>query len=235
MDMMQVAQGSLSQRTYEALREALIGGNFRPGERLLMQDLAERMGTSVTPVREACFRLVSEQALELLSGRFVAVPELTRSRYWQIRLVRIALEGLAAQLAVDHAGKKDIDRLSAIQKAFVKAEAAGAQGEARQHNRDFHFGIYRLSGLDMLVAQIESLWVSMGPILNVYYALPKNEYVGADEHLSLLDALRRKDKAAARQAVENDIVRGGMNLMRYFDELEDPLRKATASPVRVKA
>lgn len=228
--MMQVAQGSLSQRTYEALRASLIDGAFKPGERLLMQDLAERFGTSVTPVREACFRLVSEQALELQSGRFVAVPALTRSRYWQIRLVRIALEGLAAQLAVEHAGQKEIDKLAAVHKAFVKAEQARSQGEARQRNRDFHFGIYRLSGLEMLVAQIESLWVSMGPILNVYYTLPKKQYIGADEHLRLLDALRRKDKAAARDAVEGDIVRGGMDLMRYFDEIEDPLRIVAAAP-----
>src|SRR5437762_10971032 len=92
-------QGSLSLRTYVTLKDALIAGNFRPGQRLLMQDLAEQLGTSVTPVREACMRLVSERGLEVRSGRFVTVPNLTVSRYMEIRTIRIELEGLAAELA----------------------------------------------------------------------------------------------------------------------------------------
>src|SRR5687767_2415519 len=74
-------RGSLSLRTYVALKDALIAGNFRPGQRLLMQDLAQQLGTSVTPVREACMRLVSERGLEVRSGRFVTVPNLTLARY----------------------------------------------------------------------------------------------------------------------------------------------------------
>src|SRR6266542_4946696 len=85
-------QGNLSARTYVALKDALIAGNFRPGQRLLMQDLAEQLGTSVTPVREACMRLVSERGLEVRSGRFVTVPNLTVSRYMEIRTIRIDLE-----------------------------------------------------------------------------------------------------------------------------------------------
>jgi DNA-binding GntR family transcriptional regulator len=215
--MQPVEQGSLSARTYWSLREALIAGSFAPGERMLMADLADRLGTSVTPVREACFRLVSEQALELRSGRFIHVPELTRSRYWQIRLIRISLEGLAAELAVKHVTAPEIDRLEKIHRRFVKGEASGDAENARVANREFHFGVYNLSGMNMLIAQIENLWVSMGPILNVYYQWSDNDYVGADEHLHLLDALRRKNGKAARKAIEKDIVRGGMNLIKYFD------------------
>lgn len=227
--MLQVTQGSLSHRVYEALRESLIIGSFQPGERLLMQNLAEQLGSSVTPVREACFRLVSEQALELLSGRFVAVPALTRSRYWQIRLIRVALEGLAAEFAVDHATDQLVDRLSAIHHRFVKAEASHDMATARRLNRDFHFGVYRASGLNMLVAQIENMWASMGPILNIYYAQADCEYVGADEHLNLLDAIRQGNKTAARTAVGNDIERGGMILLRYFDQVEKVTAHASAA------
>lgn len=218
--MQPVELGSLSARTYLSLRAALIEGNFRPGERLLMQDLAVKLGTSVTPVREACFRLVSEQALELRSGRFINVPDLTRSRYWQIRLIRIALEGLAAELAVEAVTKDDIGRLTKIHREFAAAEKSGNAELARRANRDFHFGVYQLCQMEMLIGQIESLWVSMGPILNVYYAQSTNDYIGADEHVHLLDALRSKNKKAARRAIENDIVRGGMNLIAYFDAQE---------------
>ncbi len=220
MEMQPGEIGSLSARIYNKVREGLIVGNFAPGERLLMQDLAEQLGTSVTPVREACLRLVSEQALELRSGRFVIVPELSRERYTQIKLIRMALEGLAAELAVENVSPDDTKQLEAFHLKFVASEKAGDLEAARSANRAFHFGVYRLSKMPVLIAQIESMWVSMGPILNVYYREIPHEYVGAEEHEHLIEALRTGDGKKARAAVENDIKRAATSLLKYFDERE---------------
>lgn len=212
--------GSLSARIYNKVREGLIVGNFAPGERLLMQDLAAQLGTSVTPVREACLRLVSEQALELRSGRFVIVPDLSRERYIQIKLIRTALEGLATEMAVENVTEEDVKQLAVFHSAFVAAEKAGDYEAARTANRSFHFGVYRLSKMPMLIGQIESMWVSMGPILNVYYREIPHEYVGAEEHEHLIDALRTGNKKKARAAIESDIKRAATSLLRYFSERE---------------
>src|SRR6185295_16446268 len=149
-------QGSLSARTYVALKDALIAGNFRPGQRLLMQDLAQQFGTSVTPVREACMRLVSERGLEVRSGRFISVPDLTLSRYMEIRTIRIELEGMAAELAAKNVTAADLKALSALQARFEVADRAHASKEAIRLNREFHFMVYRLSRMQMLIAHIES-------------------------------------------------------------------------------
>lgn len=218
MEMQPGEIGSLSARIYNKVREGLIVGNFAPGERLLMQDVAEQLGTSVTPVREACLRLVSEQALELRSGRFVTVPELGRGRYVQIKLIRTALEGLAAELAVDTVADADLHQLAEIHARFVESEKAGDLQAARIANRLFHFGVYRLSKMPMLIGQIENMWVSMGPILNVYYREIPHEYVGAQEHEHLLEALRSRDGKNARKAIENDINRAATSFLKYFDE-----------------
>jgi GntR family colanic acid and biofilm gene transcriptional regulator len=218
MEMQPSESGSLSARIYNKVREGLIVGNFAPGDRLLMQDLAEQLGTSVTPVREACLRLVSEQALELRSGRFVTVPELSRDRYIQIKLIRMALEGLAAERAVDHVTPADIAQLEAFHAQFVKSEKDRDLEAARSANRAFHFGVYRLSKMSMLIGQIESMWVSMGPILNVYYREVPHEYIGAQEHGHLIEALKAGNGKHARQAIENDIKRASPSLLRYFDE-----------------
>jgi DNA-binding GntR family transcriptional regulator len=220
MEMQPNEMGSLSARIYNKIREGLIVGNFAPGERLLMQDLAVQLGTSVTPVREACLRLVSEQALELRSGRFVTVPEMRRERYLQIASIRIALEGLAAELAVDHVVAEDIERLGEIHRQFVEGERSGDLEAARRHNREFHFGVYRLSSMSMLIGQIESMWVSMGPILNVFYREVSHDYVGAEEHQNLLNALKNGKKKAARTAIEQDITRAGRSFLKYFDSVE---------------
>jgi DNA-binding GntR family transcriptional regulator len=214
-------QGNLSARAYFSIREGLIAGNFKPGERLVMQDLAERLGTSVTPVREACLRLVSERGLELRSGRFATVPALTRARYLEVRTIRIALEGLAAEMATHHVTDADLDRLLELHNLFEAADRKNEAMEAMQYNREFHFTLYRLSGMDMLTAQIESLWVSMGPILNLFYTIGHNSYVGADEHLVLIAALRERKPAKARKAIAEDILRGGVSILRFIDEAHE--------------
>ena len=173
MNIQPIEQGSLSARAYVALREGLIAGQFRPGQRLVMQDLAERFGTSVTPVREACLRLVSERGLELRAGRFVTVPARTLARYLEVRSIRLSLVCLS---------------------------------------------VYRLSGMDMLVSHIESLWVSMGPMLTVFFREGEHRYVGASEHRKVIDALRDRDEARARKAMEHDLIIGGEDFLRFLKD-----------------
>ncbi|WP_339499903.1 GntR family transcriptional regulator [Pseudomonas canadensis] len=221
MQIQPLEQGNLSARAYFSIREGLIAGNFKPGERLVMQDLAERLGTSVTPVREACLRLVSERGLELRSGRFATVPALTRARYLEVRTIRIALEGLAAEMATHNITDDDLAKLLELHKLFEDADRKNDALAAMHHNREFHFTLYRLSGMDMLTAQIEGLWVSMGPILNLFYAFGHNSYIGADEHLVLMDALRDKKPAKARKAIADDILRGGFSILKFIDETEE--------------
>jgi GntR family colanic acid and biofilm gene transcriptional regulator len=221
-------QGNLSARAYTALKDALISGSFGPGERIVMQDLAERLGTSVTPVREACLRLVSEQGLEIRSGRFVTVPELDLARYMELRMIRLALEGLAAGLAAEHVQPTDIERLTEIQQRFEAAQKAGDSRAAVVMNREFHFGVYRLSRREILLRQIEVMWISMGPILKVYHEDVITDYVGADEHVHLIRALERKDGPAARTALERDIVRGGEGILRHLTGLQHQQQTSAA-------
>ena len=213
-----VEQGNLSARCYVALKDALIAGNFKPGQRLLMQDLAEQLGTSVTPVREACLRLVSERGLEVRSGRFVTVPNLTVSRYMEIRTIRIELEGLAAELAAKNITAAELKAIAGVQSRFEAADRARASNESIHLNREFHFMVYRLSRMQMLTSHIESLWISMGPILNVFYNDVANDYIGAEEHRHLITALSAMDGKKARAAVTRDILRGGEALLDYLAE-----------------
>ena len=220
MHIQPLEQGNLSARAYYSIREGLIAGNFKPGERLVMQDLAERLGTSVTPVREACLRLVSERGLELRSGRFATVPALTLSRYIEVRTIRIALEGLAAELATRHITDADLAKLEILHSQFEEADHLNDGVSAMHYNREFHFTLYRLSGMEMLTAQIEGLWVSMGPILNLFYSKGHNTYVGASAHLSLIEALREKKPAKARKAIADDILGAGDSIMNFIDDSE---------------
>jgi DNA-binding GntR family transcriptional regulator len=213
-----IAQGSLSQRAYSVLREGLINGHFRPGQRLVMQDLADQLGTSITPVREACMRLVSEGGLQLRSGRFAVVPPMTLDRYMEVRLMRLELEGLAAEVAAERATEADIARLNEIHPLYTAADRHDLPGEAFRLNRDFHFAVYGMSRLSMLVSHIESLWTSMGPMLTIFFMEGKRTYYGAETHKQVIECIEARDGPGARDAIRRDIIAGGVDFIRFLEE-----------------
>lgn len=212
-----LAQGSLSQRAYAVLREGLISGHFRPGQRLVMQDLADQLGTSITPVREACMRLVSEGGIQLKSGRFAIVPPMTLERYMEVRLMRLELEGLAAEMAAQRATAEDVAYLNEIHPQYAAADG-GMTDDAYRLNRDFHFAVYRMSRMNMLVSHIESLWTSMGPMLTVFFMQGKRGYFGADAHKRVIECIEAGDGSGARAAIRRDIVEGGVDFIRFLKE-----------------
>jgi GntR family transcriptional regulator, colanic acid and biofilm gene transcriptional regulator len=126
------------------------------------------------------------------------------------------LEGLAAELAAKHVTPAGIKAIADLQARFEEADQANVSSKSIRLNRDFHFMVYGFSKMPMLISHIESLWISMGPILNVFYNETVNNYVGAEEHRHLIKALRSKDGKKAREAITMDIVRGGESLMNYL-------------------
>lgn len=216
-----IAQGSLSQRAYAALRDGLINGNFRPGQRLVMQDLADQFGTSITPVREACMRLVSEGGLQLRSGRFAIVPPMTLERYMEVRLMRLELEGLAAEIAAQRATAEDVAALNRIHPRYAAADNHEMADEAFRLNREFHFAVYRMSRMEMLVSHIESLWTSMGPMLTVFFVRGQRSYFGADVHKRVIECIEAGDSSGARAAIRRDIVEGGVDFIRFLQEQDE--------------
>jgi DNA-binding GntR family transcriptional regulator len=108
--------------------------------------------------------------------------------------------------------------LLSIQKKFQTARRKGDAKAANKLNRDFHFGVYRLSKTDILLSHIENLWVCMGPILKVYREDIKSDYVEADEHVHVIEALKAGDGAKVREAMTRDIERGGESILRFLSE-----------------
>jgi len=136
LPLVRLESGNLSSRVYQTIREALINGHFEPGTRLKIGALAEELGTSITPVREAIFRLVSEQALVMSAATSVQVPYLSPDALREIRCIRMELEGLAAAQAALRITNGQIRELEAIQRRFVAAVRTDAK-QASLHNREF--------------------------------------------------------------------------------------------------
>ena len=187
-----------------------MSGRVMPGEQLSLRSIAESLGVSVMPVREAVHRLLSEKALVLLPNRVLRVPTMTVSQFREITSIRVNLDGLAitrAATLVDAAGLAQIEE---VNKRFSRESALARPNVSNliALNKELHFAIYRQAAMPMLLEMIGSLWLRIGPILNYDFrsgSARVTEHVSADHHNRMLAALQRKDAAAASLALAGDL------------------------------
>jgi DNA-binding GntR family transcriptional regulator len=215
---------SLTDRIYTQFSERLMRGELKPHQRLRIRDLAQELGTSETPVREAVFQLVRENALELKPRHYVRVRKLSLSEYMEIRDIRLKLEPMAAQRALPHIDAAAIEELARLHDELVAAEANKEFDRAIQANFDFHFGLYRRSQMPGLIRILESLWIQVGPLLNFLYPYGHPTYDGLHQHVHVLNALRRRGETELVEAVRNDLIEGGRKFISHLYELEMKVR-----------
>lgn len=222
-----IKKENLSSRVYSEIRNALMDGQFEPGERLTISHIAEHMGVSITPVREAIFRLVSEGALDMKAATAVHVPIVTSRQLREIQLIRQFLEGTAAERAAERITPEQLAELEAIQDRFVAA-ASHDPKLASLHNRAFHFRLMAAGDMPTAYNIVESLWVGMGSLFQIFHirAEPRDLRKDRHPHEDVLNALRRRDPAGTRTALQADIAWGQI----MIDWLEERERAQAAGP-----
>ena len=211
---------SLSDRVYRQLRDHLMRGILKPHQRLRLREVALALGTSETPVREAVFQLVRDGALDLKPHHYVRVRRLTLKEYVEIRDIRLHLEPMAAERALDHMDDATVARLAEAHARLVAAEAAKDYETAVRANFEFHFGLYWKSEMPTLIEMLETLWMRVGPLLNDLYPHGHPTYHGRHQHEHVLGALRRRDRADLSAAIRDDLIEGGRNFLRHLEVLE---------------
>ena len=122
---------TLSADVYSQLRDLLISGRVMPGEKLSLRSIADALGVSVMPVREAVHRLVAEQALEMAANRYIRVPVLTVSQFREITSIRLNLEGQAAARAAQLVSAEALQEIHGIHDAFCQEFAQNPPDESR--------------------------------------------------------------------------------------------------------
>jgi len=203
-----VLRSNLGASVYGTLRESLATGRFKPDARLRIRELAEQLGTSVTPARDAILQLASEGALVLRSPRDIRVPVLSVERYLEIRAIRVELEGLAAAAAARAVSPAALAELESLVDLNKKAIEDGDLVTALLYNQRFHLGLAKAAGMPTLEELIDQLWVRVAPLIAASYeAFSDRSRVG--HHESVLRALRDRDSDGARRAIREDILEGG--------------------------
>jgi len=201
---------TLGERVHAELRELLMSGELAPGQKMSLRSVAETLGMSIMPVREAVARLVSDQSLEVLPNRAVRVPLMSRARFRELTCVRLAVEGFAAEEAARNRSASDLVAMQRFEEAFLdQARSPDPQADqAVRANKELHFAVYRATGLPTLVGIIEGLWLKIGPVLNFDLKIsPDRLRTGGavEQHRRLVAAVSAGDGATARKALTDDI------------------------------
>jgi DNA-binding GntR family transcriptional regulator len=208
---------NLQDQLYQRLREGLLAGQFKPGERLKIRDLAAAWGTSPMPVRAALQRLVAEGALEGEPQRSVRVPPMSRERFKQIFQVRMALEGMAVEAAVGKLSNADLDDLrDYMERMDTAIEQRDVQGYLND-NSQFHLTLYRACGNPILLRTIETLWLQVGPFFNRLFTEADLSLRLNDFHEDAFKAIQAGDGKAARFAIEQDLSYFGQFLLNLLE------------------
>ena len=203
------------QRVREELRERILTGRLRPGDRLVERELAEDLGVSRVPVREAIRSLEAEGFLVVQSPRRVVVRQLARVDVEELFDVREALEGLAAGLAAERTGAAELKRLDRVLADAARATARGDAARITVLNSRFHDEIVTIAGNALLSTMLQPLEGRLR------WLTSQNEHWAEllDEHRRLFEAIASGDADRAKaSAVEHVRVNREVTLRSLFGE-----------------
>lgn len=201
LDLEKAQRMSLTMQVEVKLKNALIVGSLRPGARLVTKEIADQLGTSITPVREALLRLVSCGALNATPAQAFLVPEMSLERYEEISQIRKNLESMAVEAAIPRLSRGQLASLREMYQRFHAAKLAGNVEEALHTNHLFRFQLYACAQMPTLLDLIEQLWVRIGPCFNFLYPQSPDYVKKHHDYDDLLAALEEGDTERSVQAI----------------------------------
>ncbi|MFK8332379.1 GntR family transcriptional regulator [Pseudomonas sp. BJa5] len=212
----QVSRDTLQDQVYRQIREALMSGRFQPGQKLTIRGLAEALGSSPMPVREALHRLSAENAFEVTETSRLRVRVMTPERLREIRDARVALEGLLAEKAVALLSAADLAEITDLCEQMQAAVDAVDVPAYLWGNFAFHRRIYAVARAELTVAAVENFWLHMGPCFALVAPDKSHLQRSMEAHDRIVAALAARDAAAARAAVTDDIMQAADSLARLL-------------------
>ena len=221
---------------FKTLRQAILKGELEPGERLMEIQLAERLGVSRTPIREAIRKLELEGLVLMIPRRGAEVAKISEKNLRDVLEVRRSLEELAIDLACQRVQEKELETLREAQKEFAAAVAAGDAMEIAQTDEKFHEIIYSGTGNQKLMQILSNLREQMYRYRLEYIKDANKRQILLVEHEQILKALSLRHVQEAKLAVREHIDNQEITVLKNLKEQEenDVQRKVSGRRNRVR-
>lgn len=220
----------LREVVFRTLRQAILKGELKPGERLLELHLADRLGVSRTPIREAIRMLELEGLVLMIPRRGAEVAKISHKNLQDTLEVRGALEELATDLACQRISDEELRELSAAEDHFQKVvKNGGSEIEIAEADEAYHDIIYKASGNEKLVQMINNLREQMYRYRLEYIKDEAKRGVLVHEHEEILQAIRIRDliraKTLMKEHIHNQEMTVSQNLVEEAEAVSEADRK----------
>lgn len=210
-------RASTVARLYDEIRTRLVDGSYRPGQPLGEIELAGTHGASRTPIREALARLEQEAFVERVPNRGYFAARISRTQVEDVMAVRRALEGLGAERAARVATPDEIAGLRASAEFQYTLGDAVSYRRAEAANRAFHLAVARASHNQLIVDLVERCLAQMDRCMSLGLDFGPFPSGASREHAAIVRAIKRRDPAAARRAMERHLARSESLVHRALD------------------
>ena len=216
MELPKIKNQTLREQVYEILREKITTAEIKPGERVTLRGLTQRLDVSIAPVREALFALESEKVVEIFSNKHIQIKKLAHEEIVEIYEIRANLESILMQRACDRAMDQDITRIG---KHLAKLRLSTGNGnDYITHNRNFHFSIYELADSPVTLELVTNLWARVGSYIYLHYSRRKDISMNMAHHETMFTALSNRDKQALTGALKKDLEIAATDILKTLDE-----------------
>ena len=216
------ADGKLSLSALaDRLRERIADGTWAPGTQLRQDLIAKEFGTSHIPVREAFVQLQASGFVTIVPNRGAFVSAMTMAEASELTEMRVVLELLALDSAIDSFGPDDETTARGI---LRRDEETHEVEHWSLDNWAFHRAIYQASGKRHLLETLEAIWRKTDRYLRLVWQLQRYQPISSAEHVAILDAVLARDRRAAKRLTRAHIEAAGV-------VMQDALREARATRV----
>lgn len=205
---------------FNTLRQAILKGELKPGERLMEIQLAQRLGVSRTPIREAIRKLELEGLVLMIPRKGAEVAKITEKSMQDVLEVRRALEGLAIQLACERINKEKIALLEANAKEFEKAAKTKDLVAMAEADEAFHSVIYEATENDRLIYILNNLREQMYRYRVEYLKDETIHPTILKEHEEILQTVKCKNSSEAVLAISTHIDNQQKAISNYIKSIK---------------
>ena len=201
---------------FNTLRKEILTGELKPGERLMEIHLANRLGVSRTPIREAIRKLELEGLVTMIPRRGAEVAQITEKSMKDVLEVRRALDALCAELACDRISEEEMGKLEEACAGFEKATRTGDTTAIAKADVALHDIIVAATGNRRLVQLVNNLAEQMYRYRFEYIKDESQHERLVEEHRIIYESIRAKDREAAAAAAKMHIDNQEKSVMRQI-------------------
>ena len=206
---------------FNTLRQAILKGELEPGERLMEIQLSERLGVSRTPIREAIRKLELEGLVLMIPRKGAEVAKISETSLREVLEVRRSLEELAAEMACQRIGERELLDLEEAEEAFAEAIINGEPMEIAESDEHYHDLIYQATGNSRLVQILNNLREQMYRYRLEYIKDEDKRQILVVEHEHILQALKNHDIQDAKSAVRGHIDNQQLTVSKNIKEKQE--------------